>query len=160
MAAREAYIVDAIILSFCYFLVASILVTALVFSGGWFITWVILVVIYAAGSAAYFLWSWTNLRASPGQRILGLETVASGNGATLTMDQAIRRYLYLFGPVLLAQVLTFGGFTVIVLGYLVGLIALGYSIWLLYTVSQSTKRQGYHDVQAGTVVVRRSPAAS
>ena len=40
------------------------------------------------------------------------------------------------------------------------LAAFAYMVWLLYTVSQSPKRQGYHDVQAGTVVIRRiAPAA-
>lgn len=155
-----AYIVDAIILSFCYFVVASVLIAAIVISGAWIITWFIVAALYAIGSAAYFLWSWTNLRGSPGQRILGLETVSAGNGATLTMDQAIRRYLYLFGPVLLAQVLSIGGFELAILGWLVSLIVFAYSIWLLYTVSQSTKRQGFHDIQAGTVVVRRSAATS
>ena len=154
-----AYIIDAIILTFCYVVVASVLVTALVFSGAWFITWVLIALLYAAGSAIYFIWSWTNLRASPGQKILNLETVDSGTGATLTMPQAVRRYLFLFGPILLSQVFSFGGgFSFVALGYLVSLATFAYSIWLLYTVSQSPKRQGFHDVQASTVVVRRTPA--
>jgi uncharacterized RDD family membrane protein YckC len=156
-----AYIIDAIILAFCYFVVASVLVSAFVFSGAWYITWLIIVVIYAVGSAVYFIWSWTRLRASPGQKILGLETVNGGTGSTLAVPQAIRRYLFLFGPLLLAQVFSFGGgFTLAWLGYLVGLAAFAYSIWLLYTVSQSPRRQGFHDVQAKTVVVRRAPATS
>lgn len=148
------------ILTFCYFVVASILITALVFSGAWFITWVVIAILYAAGSAIYFIWSWTNLRASPGQKILNLETVDAAAGSTVTMPQAIRRYLFLFGPVLVSQIFSFGGFQFVFLGYLVALLAFGYSIWLLYTVSQSTKRQGWHDVQANTVVVRRSVGAS
>jgi uncharacterized RDD family membrane protein YckC len=151
-----AYIVDAVILFVCYAVVASILVTLLVISGAWFITWVITAVLYAAASAIYFIWSWTNLRASPGQKILNLETVRASDGATLDADVAIRRYLYLFGPFLLAQIFSFGGFAVPLLGSLVGLLSLVYAIWLLYTVSQSPKRQGFHDVQAGTVVVRRA----
>ena len=38
--------------------------------------------------------------------------------------------------------------------------ALIYAIWLLYSVTQSSKRQGFHDLQADTVVVRRTPATS
>lgn len=155
-----AYIVDAIVLFFCYAVVASILVTVLVISGAWFITWVLIAVLYAAGSAIYFIWSWTNLRASPGQKILNLETVNAANGAALTTPEAIRRYLFLFGPFLLAQVFSYGGgFAFPLLGYLVSLASLGYAIWLVYSVSQSPKRQGFHDVQANTVVVRRVPAA-
>jgi len=155
-----AYIIDAVILSLCYIVVASILVTVLVISGAWFITWVLTAVLYAAGSAIYFIWSWTNLRASPGQKILNLETVSASDGATLAMPVAIRRYLFLFGPFLLAEVFSFGGFVFPLLGTLVGLFSLVYAIWLLYTVSQSPKRQGFHDVQAGTVVVRRAPVSS
>jgi uncharacterized RDD family membrane protein YckC len=156
-----AFLIDGVILSVCYFIVASILVGALVFSGAWYITWLLIVVLYVAGSAAYFIWSWTNLRASPGQRLLSLETVNAGSGATLTTAQAGRRYLFLFGPVLLSQVLSVGGgFTLAGLGYLVSIAALIYAIWLLYSVTQSSKRQGFHDLQADTVVVRRTPATS
>jgi uncharacterized RDD family membrane protein YckC len=152
-----AYIIDALILFFCYIIVASILVAVLVISGAWFITWVLTAVLYAAGSAIYFVWSWTHLRASPGQKILNLETVSATNGGTIDSPVAIRRYLYLFGPMLLAQVFSIGGgFAFPILGYLVSLFSLGYAIWLLYTVSQSPKRQGFHDVQAGTVVVQRT----
>jgi uncharacterized RDD family membrane protein YckC len=155
-----AYVIDAIILFFCYIVVASIIVAVLVISGAWFITWILTAVLYAAGSAIYFIWSWTNLRASPGQKILNLETVSASDGATLSTPVAIRRYLYLFGPFLLAQVLSFGGTELPILGYVVSLLSFGYAIWLLYTVSQSSKRQGFHDVQAGTVVVRRVPTAA
>jgi uncharacterized RDD family membrane protein YckC len=151
-----AYIIDAVILAICYFIVASALIGFLVFSGMWYITWVIIAVLYAAGSAIYFIWSWTHLRASPGQKILNLETVNAGNGATIKTEQAVRRYLFLFGPMLLAQVFSFGGFGYVFIGWLVSLAAFAYAIWLLYTVSQSTKRQGFHDVQATTVVVRRA----
>jgi uncharacterized RDD family membrane protein YckC len=90
-----------------------------------------------------------------------LETVNAGSGATLTTAQAGRRYLFLFGPVLLSQVLSVGGgFTLAGLGYLVSVAALIYAIWLLYSVSQSSKRQGFHDLQADTVVVRRTPVVS
>lgn len=156
-----AYIIDAVILFFGYLIVATVLVAALVISGAWFVTWVLIALIYAAGSAIYFIWSWTNLRASPGQKILNLETVSASQGATLTRPEAVRRYLYLFGPLLLAQVFSFGGgFAFPALGYLVSLVSFAYSIWLVYTVSQSAKRQGFHDVQANTVVVRRAPAAA
>ena len=42
------------------------------------------------------------------------------------------------------------------LGSLIGLLAFGYEIFLLWTTYQSPKKQGYHDVQAGTVVVKRA----
>jgi len=41
------------------------------------------------------------------------------------------------------------------IGPLLSLLAFGYECYLLYTTSQSSKRQGFHDVQAATVVVKR-----
>ena len=152
-----AYIIDAVILAVAFFIVSFVIVAVFLFTGLWFIGWVISAALYVAGSAIYFIWSWRNLRASPGQKILNLETVTAGTGTTITMDQAIKRYIFLFGPSLLAEVFSFGGFGFAILGTLIGLAAFIYVIWLLYTVSQSPKRQGYHDVQADTVVVRRVP---
>jgi hypothetical protein len=42
------------------------------------------------------------------------------------------------------------------IGFLVGLLALAYQIFLLWTTYSSPKKQGYHDVQAQTVVVKRA----
>ena len=38
------------------------------------------------------------MRASPGQKVLNLETVNAADGATLTQPQAIRRWVFLWGP--------------------------------------------------------------
>ena len=97
----------------------------------------------------YFVYTWTTMRASPGQKFLSLETVNAADGATLTQDQAIRRWVFLCGahrprgdradPRHPHQPRS----------------PLIYLIYLIYTINQSPKRQGYHDVQAGTVVVKR-----
>jgi uncharacterized RDD family membrane protein YckC len=105
-------------------------------------------VLWAIGSALYYVYTWTTMRASPGQKMLSLETVNAADGATLTRDQAIRRWAYLWGPFALSSIVP-------ILGGLLGLLAIGYAIYLLYTASQSPKRQGFHDVQASTVVVKR-----
>jgi uncharacterized RDD family membrane protein YckC len=88
------------------------------------------------------------MRASPGQKFLNLETVNAADGATLTQNQAIRRWVFLWGPIALGAIVP-------ILGILISLLALIYLIYLIYTINQSPKRQGYHDVQAGTVVVKR-----
>jgi uncharacterized RDD family membrane protein YckC len=105
----------------------------------------------AAGSAIYFIYTWTNMRGSPGQRVLGLETLNAADGAVLTQPQAIKRWLYLFGPFVLAETasIMLGG-----LGAIVGLLVFAYAIYLLYTAANSPTRQGFHDVQATTVVVK------
>lgn len=103
---------------------------------------------YALVSAVYFVYGWTRMRASFGQKFLNLETVNAADGATLTQNQAIRRWAFLWGPFALAAIIP-------IVGLFINLLAFLYALYLLYTTSQSPKRQGYHDVQAGTVVVKR-----
>jgi uncharacterized RDD family membrane protein YckC len=159
-----AYIIDSIILGIAIALVAIILGSiafGLVVGGGFaiaIIIAVIIAIIALLGSAFYFVYFWQTLRASPGQKMLGLETVNATDGATLTRDQAVRRWAFLFGPQVIASVFQFSGSVSSALGSIgsiLGLVAFIYVIYLLYTVTQSNKRQGFHDVQANTVVVKR-----
>ena len=85
-----AYIIDSILLGIVIALVAIILIGIMVgiLSGGFAIGLIILVIvaiIALLGSAFYFVYFWTTLRASPGQKILGLETVNAADGATLAL---------------------------------------------------------------------------
>ena len=152
-----AYIIDAIIFFIVAVFIVGLLILAIFTGGGLMalIGTILLAVISIGGSAVYFIYTWTRMRASIGQRVLGLETVNAADGATLTQDQAIRRWAFLFGPTALGAVLGYAPGDLGLLGSLVGLLAFIYEIYLLYTVTQSPKRQGYHDVQAGTVVVKR-----
>jgi uncharacterized RDD family membrane protein YckC len=158
-----AYIIDSILLSIVTFFVAAIIGVAILASlltGGFVLAIVgalVLAVVVLALSAVYFVYTWTTMRASPGQKILNLETVNAADGATLTRDQAIRRWAFLFGPQALASVGQFalGATDAKFLGPILSLLAFVYTIYLLYSTSQSPKRQGFHDVQAGTVVVKR-----
>jgi uncharacterized RDD family membrane protein YckC len=154
-----AYIIDAIILSVGFFVIFSVFgalfLTTLI--GGFgvmaFVWLAILLAVYAAGSAIYFVYTWTTLRGSPGQRILGLETLNAADGAVLTQPQAIRRWLFLFGPSVVATVLSFTPFLGS-LGPLLGIVIWAYVLYLLYTAATSPTRQAFHDVQARTVVVK------
>jgi uncharacterized RDD family membrane protein YckC len=154
-----AYIIDAILLSIAFGVIGvAILGTFLLTGGvaGAIIGFVVLGLLYLAGSAAYFIYTWTTMRATVGQKVLNLETVNAADGATLSRDQAIRRWAYLFGPSALGTVANFALVgSIAILGSLLSLAAFVYTIYLLYTASQSPKRQGYHDVQSGTVVVKR-----
>jgi RDD family protein len=146
-----ALIIDAIILGVIYAILALILSPI----GGWG-GFIIGGLLYIAISAAYFVYCWTRLRASLGNRVLSLETVNAADGATLTQDQAIRRWAFLWGPASIAQIVSYGGGLLLgFLGLFLSLLALLYEIYLLYTVSQNPKHQGFHDLQAATVVVKR-----
>jgi uncharacterized RDD family membrane protein YckC len=145
-----ALIIDWMILV-AFFLVVSVV---LVFFGS--IGQFLASLIFLAANAGYFIYTWTRMRATYGQKFLKLETVNAADGATLTQDQAIRRWLFLFGPSALVAVIgSMPIFVLAALGSLAGLLALGYDLYLLWTASQSPKRQGFHDVQASTVVVKR-----
>ena len=161
-----AFIIDAILLSilfaFVFFALGAIFLTTLL-NGNVFVVLVVGVVLAIAEmvvSALYFIWGWTNptMRASLGQRVMGLNTVNAADGATLTRDQAARRWAFLYGFVAAASALqiTLSGSSMGALASLLGLVAFGYTIYLLWTTSQSPKRQGFHDVQAATVVVKMS----
>jgi hypothetical protein len=149
-----ALVIDSIILWIPYMILSTILVGALFATGGAIGTIFSLVIgfAYAALAGVYFVWTWTTQRASYGQKFLKLETVNATDGATLTRDQAIKRFLFLYAGNLIAIIgqNVFG----LALGTLLGIVGLGYVIYLLYTTSKSPKRQGFHDIQASTVVVK------
>jgi uncharacterized RDD family membrane protein YckC len=155
-----AFVVDAIILNVVFWIAWSLVFTTLFITGGLGGVWVAAIiglVGYLVASAAYFIYTWTRWRATPGQRILSLETVNADDGATITQDVAIRRWLYLFGPSVLSSVLSLGaGYAIGILSPLVSLAILAYYIYLLYSASQDPRRQGFHDKQVKTVVVKRS----
>ena len=114
-----AYIIDIIILWIAIALVAIILgsIAFGVVVGGGFAIGVIIAVVIAIiallGSAFYFVYFWQALRASPGQKMIGLETVNAADGATLTRDQAVRRWAFLYGPTTVAGVFQFAGVDVV-----------------------------------------------
>ena len=163
-----AYIIDAVILTVVFGVIATVVYGMMIgsfFTGGFgiaFILVIVMAVLFLGGSAVYFIYTWTTMRATPGQKMLGLETVNAGNGATLTQPQAIKRWAFLFGVQAIVTVVQLSttaliwsfGFLATV-APLLSLVGLAYSIYLLYTTSQSSKRQGFHDVQAGTVVIKR-----
>jgi threonine/homoserine/homoserine lactone efflux protein len=72
------------------------------------------------------------------------------DGATLTQNQAVRRWIAVGGWISVAQIIN----PVPLLGALVGLAGFGYVVYLLYTTWQSPTKQGYHDHFAHTMVVK------
>ncbi|MDF3032059.1 MAG: hypothetical protein K0R03_2617 [Moraxellaceae bacterium] len=79
--------------------------------------------------AVLVIWFWRKHRGTPGKMLLKLRVVDAETGDTLTLPQAIGRYLAYIPAAL-----------VLFLGF----------IW----VGFSGRKQGWHDMMAGTVVVR------
>ena len=107
-------------------------------------------VISVVFGGAYFLYTWTSMRASVGMKVLGMQLGNAFDGKTLTMEQAIKRYLALWGPSTLSG--AFNGLTGI--GALISLVVLFYLVYLLYTTAKSPTKQGLHDIFANSVVVK------
>jgi uncharacterized RDD family membrane protein YckC len=105
-----------------------------------------------AVSAVYWIYCWTKLRGSVGQKVLGMQVGNYPDGKTLTQDQAIRRWIALGGVFPIAQALN--GFPA--LGTLISLAIFAYTIYLLYSTAKSPTKQGFHDTFANSVVVKAS----
>jgi uncharacterized RDD family membrane protein YckC len=158
-----AYIIDAIVVGIVDAVVLIILAgiglaatsgSGLSVSTNW-IGSIIVAIIGLAISGAYFIYSWTNRRATLGMQVLGLQIGTYPGGATITMDQAVRRWLALGAIFSIAQVLN----PIPFIGLLLGLAALVWVIFLLYTTWNSPTKQGWHDVFAQTAIVKATRAA-
>jgi uncharacterized RDD family membrane protein YckC len=113
-------------------------------------------IVNLAISAAYFAYFWTTSRATPGQRVLGMQVGSETDGATLTLNQALTRWALLFLP----SSISFVFYGLPTIGILWSLLVLIYYIALLVTTAQSPTKQGLHDRYAHTVVVKAGRAAA
>jgi uncharacterized RDD family membrane protein YckC len=137
-----AIIIDGVILLVLLIIVGIILAAiGLATSGGSAVGSIVGAIVGLAVGGGYFVYTWTSMRATVGMRLLGMQIGNAGDGRTLTMEQAVRRYLALAGPGVIANF--FAGFP-----------AIGWVIYLLYTTAQSPTKQGWHDVFANTQVVK------
>jgi uncharacterized RDD family membrane protein YckC len=102
----------------------------------------------------YFVAFWTSgWRATLGMRLIGIRLLQTVDGAPLSLEAAITRWLALLGIVQLLSILPFAQ------GVL-GLIALVWVIVLLVTTATDRLHQGMHDRWAGSVVVQPAPGGS
>ncbi|MGH2466778.1 MAG: RDD family protein [Candidatus Limnocylindrales bacterium] len=156
-----AYIIDVIIIAIINVLIAAIvgglmggIVNTNLGSGNFgqvnFGALLVVGVIGIVINAAYFVYTWTAMRGTVGMKLLGMQVGNEVDGSTLSMNQAIARWLLLGGIFSVAQLLNpIGG-----LGLLLGLLALIWVIVLLVTTAQSPTKQGLHDRYARTMVVK------
>ncbi len=159
-----AYIIDAIIL-FVIFLVVNIVLGGILPRAtvvadpnnplGFrvdqpIVTILIFALLNFAITAAYFVYSWTAMRGSPGMKVLGMQIGSERDGSTITINQAFMRFLFLGAPFGIAQALT----GISSLGIIIVIATIAYFIFLLVTTAQSPTKQGFHDKQAHTMVVK------
>lgn len=159
-----AYIIDAILVAIVAGIIGGILGGIGLSTGSFdpgtlnfsvnYVGLIVAAIIGAAISAAYFIYTWTSMRGTVGMKALGMQIGNAGDGKTLTMDQATRRWLVMAAPGILAQVL----FVIPAIGALLGLLALGWFIYLLWTTYSSPTKQGFHDKFANTMVVKAARA--
>lgn len=159
-----AYIIDAILIAIVGGIIGGILggmglsvVTGNLETGfeynyaAGFIVGIIQLVI----SAAYFIYTWTSMRATIGMRLLGMQIGNASDGKSLTMDQGVRRWLVISAPAVVAQVLQ----PLPAIGILLTIVAVFWFLYLLYTTYKSPTKQGFHDVFVGSAVVKAVRAA-
>lgn len=155
-----ALIIDAIVMGLVFAVIGIVLV-AIGLDAGFTVTNADLVatVVYAILSlvvgAGYFIYTWTSMRASVGMRVLGMQVGNAFDGKTLTMEQATKRWLALWGPSTISSAFT----SVSGIGTAVGFIVFLYLIYLLYTTATSPTKQGFHDKYANSVVVKAARVA-
>jgi len=156
-----AYIVDIVALVIIVVAIELIIVVVLLAggraSGETGFSGVVFNMIGAVLSAAYFLYGWSR-RATIGMRWLGLQIGNAADGATLTMEQGIRRFVALFGPGIVYDLVS--GFGNNSLTGILGLVAFVWFIYLLVDTARSPTKQGLHDRFANSLIVKvtRAPA--
>jgi len=136
----HAYVIDAIIVG-VFIVVATIVAVAVLLSGlsgtrenpsvsgpaaGGFVAIVFVIVVVAT---AYFPWFWLRGGATPGMKRYGLRVVDDKTGGRITGGQVILRFIGLWVSS-----------AVLYLGY----------IWAFI----DSRRRGWHDLIAGTVVIK------
>jgi len=142
-----AYIIDGFVL----FVINMVIIVVLAaFLSGLFGT-IVFTVVGLAISGVYFVYCWTVRRATLGMQALSLQIGTASSGATITQEQAIRRWLALGAAFTIAQMFASALGPI---GALIGLLAFAWFIFLLVTTAQSPTKQGWHDVFANTMIVK------
>jgi uncharacterized RDD family membrane protein YckC len=111
----------------------------------------VLAVVDLGISLAYFVWSWSLQRGTPGMKLLGLQIGDERDGHSIGLDQALVRWVILGIPSILS---TFAAFVSDTLGVVLSVIALAWLAVLLYSIAQSPTKQGFHDRYARTIMVK------
>jgi uncharacterized RDD family membrane protein YckC len=151
-----AYIIDFIVL-FIGLVIVALIVNAVIPSTTDFGTvanpafGVVYGILAALATGAYFIYTWVAMRGTIGMKVLGMQIGDEKDGKSLLYNAAILRYVVLYGPFLLSDIVGRFALGLAVVLQLLGLI---WFIALLITTAQSPTKQGLHDRQAHSVVVK------
>jgi uncharacterized RDD family membrane protein YckC len=139
-----AYIVDGLILGIVMMILSVLLVGAVIagldfsdprdpsMSGGAIAAILVWFVVVLAVSFAYFPFFWARGGQTPGMRIFGIRVVRDRDGGPVTAGPAILRLI---------------GYWVSAFVFYVGY------VWMFF----DSRRRGWHDLIAGTVVIKDAP---
>jgi uncharacterized RDD family membrane protein YckC len=106
-------------------------------------------------NAAYFVWFWSGgRRATPGQRVFGIQVANAFDGAPLSVGQAFGRWVATGWWITTPFILPF-----MVVAIASGVLAAIWDLILLVTTILSPTKQGLHDRFAGSAVVRPTGAS-
>ena len=154
-----AFVIDSIILGIVGFILSTITTSILGenFGGVFFnvriptfLSSLVAGVLLLAISAAYFIYTWTRMGgATVGQKVMKVSVRDATSGGPITQQQAINRWLFVGAPFAIWPFTQWS-----FLGWILWLLVVAYEIYLLVTTAQSPTRQGFHDVNAKTVVAK------
>jgi uncharacterized RDD family membrane protein YckC len=150
-----AWIIDGIILVIAGVVIGTITTTILgdnyvFFKAANLVSSLLAVVLLAAVSAAYFIYQWTRMGgATIGQKVMKVSVRDATSGGPISQQQAINRWLFVGAPFAIWPLHDWN-----VIGWLLWVAVIAYQAYLLMTTAQSATRQGFHDVQAKTVVAK------
>ena len=105
----------------------------------------------SAVGITYFVLTWTQSGASPGQQLLGVRTLAYEDGRFLSRRQALERWAWLYGPEAVGRLVGAISTSTPTGLYYIGLVV--YALVLYRTTSTDPLRRGLHDRQSGSVVM-------
>ncbi len=156
-----AYVIDAIIIGIVGYIITIITTSVLgdnLFGGilglnvrvPSLVSSIVAVVLLLIVSGAYYIYMWSRMGgATVGMKVMKISVRDSSSGAPVSQGAAINRWLLVGAPFALYPLYQWS-----FIGWLVGLLVLGYLIYLLVTIAQSATRQGFHDTYAKTIVAK------
>lgn len=155
-----AMVIDVIAMFFVY-LIVGIIAVAIFGTSGDFVQSASTVSLLVQSVISFLIWFayfgglWVKRRGTLGMSVLGMQIGDAVDGRTLTWNQAVTRFLGLFGVIIVVNILVA---FVPSLGIL-GLLSFFWFIYVLYSISSSPTKQGIHDKYAKTMVVKTARRA-